>query len=102
MISRELYKPMDSRKSEVNGNQAEHAKLIEKQNKEYYELFDNLSQLSEGEQDMILLANFQLLPASRLDVSAFHTAAVLFLIQIVLAAPAPIDRYHILWFSKPV
>lgn len=71
LISRELHKPTESR---TNPNQENLEKLIEVQNKEYYELYDNLaSYVSDEDRTIILRANIQMIPNSKTEVSVHCT-----------------------------
>lgn len=75
LISRELYKSTESR---TNPNQVNLEKLIEVQNKEYYELYDKLaSYVSDEDRTTILRANIQMIPNSKTEVSVHCTRGYL-------------------------
>lgn len=69
LLSRELYKSIQK---EFNPQPAELEWLIKTQNKEYYELYDNINKfVSLVEQTLILRENGQLVPDSSDEVSEF-------------------------------
>lgn len=69
LISREFNKPTENRS---NPNQVDLEKLIEVQNKEYYELYDNLANyVSVADRCSILGANFQPIFSNPTEVSIF-------------------------------
>ncbi|XP_031626910.1 poly [ADP-ribose] polymerase-like [Contarinia nasturtii] len=76
LISRELHKPIEKR---TNPKHIDHDKLIEIQNKEYYELYDNLANyVSVDDRYTILRANFQLTPQSSVDLLYHLTDIIMF------------------------
>lgn len=67
LMNRELHKPVQTKN---RPQQTQLERTIETQNKEYYELFDNIKKFVPiQEQTLILRENWQFIPDSSIDVN---------------------------------